>query len=60
MHLSKHVFRSQQLQKYVSYEADFFSKCLKFNVDAKNEENIEKKFLVFQIAVFELVAVNSL
>ena len=37
MHLSKHVFRSQWLQKYLSYEAFlFFSKCLKFNVDSKN------------------------
>ena len=37
MHLSKHVFRSQELQKYLSYEAQvFFSKCSKFNVDSKN------------------------
>ena len=39
VHLSNHVFLSQQLQKYLSYETNFFfffSKYLKFNVDSKN------------------------
>ena len=36
MYLGKHVFRSQELQKYLSNEAHFFSKYSKFNVDSKN------------------------
>ena len=61
IHLSKHVFHSQLFQKYLSYEAYFFSKCSKFNVHSKTAIEIEKKFfrLVFEIIVFELVAVNS-
>ena len=35
VHLSKQVLWSQQVQKYLSYEAHFFSKCSKFNVDSK-------------------------
>ena len=62
IHLSKHVFHSQLFQKYLSYEAFFFfSKCSKFNVQSKTAIEIEKKFfrLVFEIIVFELVALNS-
>ena len=36
LNLSNHVSWSQELQKYLSYEAKFFSKCLKFKVDFKN------------------------
>ena len=43
MHLSKHIFPSQELQKYLSYEALFFSKCLKVNVDSKNAMKIREK-----------------
>ena len=60
MHLNKHVFRSQQLQKYLSYEADFFfSKRSKFDLDSKNATKMMRFFLVFQIIAFKLVAVNS-
>ena len=43
MHLSKHIFPSQELQKYLSYQALFFSKCLKVNVDSKNAIKIREK-----------------
>ena len=37
----------------------FFSKCSKFNVHSENAiKKKEKKFLVFQIIVFKLLAVN--
>ena len=36
----------------------FFSKCLKFYIDSIKALNINKKFLVFKINAFELVAVN--
>ena len=42
MHLSKHIFPSQELQKYLSYQALFFSKCLKVNVDSKNAIKIRE------------------
>ena len=45
IHSSKHLFRSQQLRKYLSYEADFFfSKCSKFNLDSKNAIKMRQKF----------------
>ena len=34
----------------------FFLKCSKFNVDLRNAEKNEKKYLVSQIKVSELVA----
>ena len=37
----------------------FFSKCSKFNVHSKTAIKNYKKFLNYQIIVFELVAVNS-
>ena len=40
----------------------FFGKCLKFNIDFKNEKKkkIEKKFFVFQIVAAEFIALNCL
>ena len=35
VHLIKHMFGSQQLQKYLTYEAHFFSKHSTFPVDNK-------------------------
>ena len=45
MHLSKQVFQSQELQKYLSYEAHFFFKmfqieCTFQNLDTKLEKEI--------------------
>ena len=47
MQLYKHVIRSQSLQKYLSYEASFFSEHWKFNIDSKNERKMFKKFDCF-------------
>ena len=44
MHLNNHIFWSQQLQKYLIYEAHFFSEHWKFNVDCKiTKLQIKKK-----------------
>ena len=44
MHLNKHIFRSQELQKYLTYEAHFFSsEHWKFNVDSKNAKKMQQK-----------------
>ena len=40
--------------------AILFGKCLEFNIDFKNAKKIQKKFLVFEIIVCELVALNCL
>ena len=45
MHLSNHVFRSHQFQKYLSYEVHFLKKCSKLHVDSKNA--IKKQQNVF-------------
>ena len=49
MHLSKHVFRSQQLQKYLRYEAHFFKKqkSLKFDAGSKNAIKISETVMGF-------------
>ena len=44
MHLNKYIFRSQKLQKYLTYEAHFFfSEQRKFNLDSKNGKKIRQK-----------------
>ena len=40
--------------------SSLIGKCLKFNVDFKNQKKIEKKFLVFQIIASDLAALNRL
>ena len=50
-------FRNTEAMRLIYF---YFSKCSKFNVDSKNAIKIDKKFLIFQIIAFELVAVNSL
>ena len=47
MHLNKHISRSLQLQKYLSYEAHFFSKHWKFIVDCKNAKKMSQKICGF-------------
>ena len=47
MHLNKHISRSQQLQKYLSYEANFFLKHWKFNSYSKNAKKIPEKVDMF-------------
>ena len=61
MHLSKQVFRSQELQKYLSYKAHLCFKMFKINVDSKNAIKKLKKNSVnfFQIIAFQLLVVNS-
>ena len=59
MYLSKHVFQSQELQNYISYEAFFFlPKCSKVHVDTKNAIRISENVIGFSDA-FELVVVIS-
>ena len=47
MHLSKRVSQSQKLQKYLSYETHFFSKCSNFNVDFKTAIKSSEKVFSF-------------
>ena len=61
MHLNKHIFQSQKLQKYLSYEVHiFFQKIGNFMYIPKMLKQCSKKSMVFQIIWFELVTVNSL
>ena len=60
MQLNKRIFRSQQLQKYLTYVAFFFSKLWKINVDSKKKTKERKKLTVFKTISFELVTVNNL
>ena len=46
-YLSKHIFQSQYLWKYIRYEGHIFGKYLKFNIDLKNQKKIEKKLFCF-------------
>ena len=47
-YLSKRVFHSQEYKKYLSYEADFFSKkCLKISIDFRNAMKFWEKNLDF-------------
>ena len=60
-HLSKQVFWSPSVQKYISYEGPFFlRKCSKLDLNLENEKKIEKKFLVSKIIASENVAINCL
>ena len=44
MHLNKYIFQSQELQKYLAYEAHFsFSVHWKFNADSKNAKKMQPK-----------------
>ena len=47
MHLSNRDFWSQQLQKYLSYEAHFFSNCSKLNIDSKNAIEMQQNVFWF-------------
>ena len=49
MHLDKHIFQSQELQKYFTYEAFFFffSEHWTFHVDTKNAKKMEQKVYGF-------------
>ena len=60
MHLNKHIFRSQSLQKYLSYETHFFLDHWKFHVDTKTSKKYNQNTMVFSLIWFELVTVNSL
>ena len=59
MHLSKHLFGSQQLQKYWSYNPHFFFHNVPNLMEIqKIQWKITKMFAVFQILPFEVIVVN--
>ena len=47
MRLSKHIFRSQKLQKWLKHKAQFFLECLEFNLDCKKAIRNSKKLNSF-------------
>ena len=47
MHLNKHIFRTQKLMKYLTYEASFFWEHGKFNVDFKNRKKTQQNIYGF-------------
>ena len=47
MHLSKHVWGSQSVQKHLSDEADIFSKYPKFNGNSENAKKIPENVFSF-------------
>ena len=62
MYLSKHIFRSQQLQKYLTYDAHTGFKTLEISCKYQKctKRKCSKKSMVFYIIVFELVTGNFL
>ena len=61
MHSSNHVFWSEQFRKYLSYHAHVFFPILQNVIYIlEMQQNIQKKFLVFKISAFDLVAINSI
>ena len=48
MHLNKHISWSQELRKYLTYEAHFFPEHWKFHVDSKNKKKKnQQNFFIF-------------
>ena len=43
MHLNKQINSSQQLQKYMTYEAHFFSEHWKLIINSKNAKKMQEK-----------------
>ena len=61
MHLNKHIFCSQKLQIYLTYETHFFffSGNWKFNVDSKNEEKKKKMHLKTYCLLDNLIRIRN-
>ena len=58
-HLSNHVFRSLQVQKYISYEGHlFFLKIFKIESKFRKSKKKLKKIFVSDIIPFENVRIN--
>ena len=47
MNLNKDIFRTQKLQKYLTYEASFFFEHGKFNIDFKNRKKMQQNIYGF-------------
>ena len=61
IHLNKHILRSQELQKYLTYEVHFLLQNIgNFMEIPKLQKQCHKKSMVFYIIWFELVTVISL
>ena len=47
MHLNKHIFRTQKIQKHLTYEASFLREYGKSNVDFKNGKKMQQNIYSF-------------